>query len=146
MTRFLIALLIMLLFSCSSVHQIGDNSKLDIEDSIIQYTLKKADAVDDYKAIIFFTVGFENDLVELINGDNIIFHDSISTLDQLGLARTVVINNKKRVSIKMESSNKLEFILNRNKLLNYKFIYISKNIDEKQKIKVVYSNKKKQFL
>jgi hypothetical protein len=133
-------LLILFIFiSCSSnVPVTFDNSKPYVTQFYDPTSIKlKADKSDT--SIIFFTASFFNEKIEVKSGEKLIDKDTISTINQIGLAKHIVVNNSKIINVKI--GNKHVMVLPE-KMKIYKFIYISKR---GKKYFMEYSNKMKSF-
>ncbi len=135
-------LLVFALIGCSNVKTVTDNSSLNRNDKTVQYILKKNLAEESNKNIVYFTSGFDNEIIEVRNGDDIVYNAKTTTIDQLSLAYTQVVTNDKPVTI---SFNEASLSLDNKNLEKYKFVYILKTMDKRKYI-IEYSNKSKNFL
>jgi hypothetical protein len=110
-----------------------------------KYTLEKLNATESYKSLIFLTAWFEKDTVQIINGEKMLKNEPANTLSQLSLAIAQVVENDKDVTINILSNKKTEIILTKNNLAKYKFVYISRSLDNRKKYLVEYTNKVRYF-
>ncbi len=133
--------IIILLFGCSNVQ----NKFLNEVPDFNKYTLEKLNATESYKSLIFLTAWFEKDTVQIINGEKMLKNEPANTLSQLSLAIAQVVENDKDVTINILSNKKTEIILTKNNLAKYKFVYISRSLDNRKKYLIEYTNKVRYF-
>jgi hypothetical protein len=134
-----------ILFGCSNIRSVYVDRVIDLNDKSVNYAIEKAKAKNVENSIIYFTNGFVNDTIELVNGNKNIFKLPIETIDQLGLAKVQTVDNTKEVKINIKLSKPLKFVLNPIELKKHKFIYISR-VQFKNKIIIEYTNIVKRFL
>lgn len=134
-------MLILGFVQCSNIKTVSDNSLLNHDDKTIQYILKKNLAEESDKNILYFTSGFNNENIEIKNGNDIIYSGKTSTIDQLSLAHIQLVTNVEPIVIKF---NKSVFSLNHLDLIKYKFVYINRLMDN-NKYLIEYSNKNRIF-
>lgn len=140
--KYVYSLVLLFLFvQCSNIKYVSDGSLLNRDDKNIKYILKKNNVEEVNKNILYFTSGFDNENIEVKVGNDIVYSEKTSTIAQLSLAYTQVIQNEHPISIKFNNST---VSLNHNNLVKYKFIYISKLMN-KEKYLVEYSNKSRIF-
>ena len=132
--------------SCSNVKSTFSNDKLNMEDKIIQYKIKKAKAEESNKSILFLTSGFENDTIQIINGKEVLVNEPLETIAQLSLTTVQTVNNEEEVKINILSKKPTRISLNTGKLKTHKFIYIKRDIFNRKKYLVEYTNQSRNFL
>ena len=145
MKKFSTSFLMFILFGCSNIRSVYVDRVIDLNDKSVNYAIEKAKAKNVENSIIYFTNGFVNDTIELVNGNKNIFKLPIETIDQLGLAKVQTVDNTKEVKINIKLSKPLKFVLNPIELKKHKFIYISR-VQFKNKIIIEYTNIVKRFL
>lgn len=131
----------LLLISCSNVKSKFLNEVQDFDKN----TLEKLKATESNKSIIFLTAWFENDTVQIINGKKMLRNEPANTISQLSLAVVQVVENDKDVAIKVLSEPETQITLTKNNLVKYKFIYISRSLDNRKMYFVEYTNKIRYF-
>ncbi len=139
--KYIYLMLILGFVQCSNIKTVSDNSLLNHDDKTIQYILKKNLAEESDKNILYFTSGFNNENIEIKNGNDIIYSGKTSTIDQLSLAHIQLVTNVEPIVIKF---NKSVFSLNHLDLIKYKFVYINRLMDN-NKYLIEYSNKNRIF-
>jgi len=141
MKKYLLLSCTVLFFSCSNVKSLFNNEK-----SFPQYsndlTLKKLNASESDKSLIFFTSNFANDTIEVVSGVNRLFKKSFTTENTVGLAGYEVIPNTQKAKISIESI-RTHINLKEKELKKYKYIYVSK---DGKHILIEYTNKAKMFM
>ena len=133
--------ILFLLFGCSNVKSKFLNEVPDFN----KYMLEKLDATESNKSLIFLTAWFEKDTVQIINGEKMLRNEPTKTISQLSLAVAQVVENDKDVTIKVLSKQETQITLTKNNLVKYKFIYISRSLDNRKKYLVEYTNKIRYF-
>jgi hypothetical protein len=91
-----------ILFGCSNIRSVYVDRVIDLNDKSVNYAIEKAKAKNVENSIIYFTNGFVNDTIELVNGNKKIFKLPIETIDQLGLAKVQTVDNTKEVKINIK--------------------------------------------
>lgn len=133
--------LVLLFYSCSNVKSIYDAElTVDKNHRRSNYIIDKFEIKSD-NSIIYFTNGFKDDNLEVINGKDEIYNRSLNTVEQISLAGSCIIKNNMETSIIVGNQNKI--ILNSKKLKLYKFIYLEK---QGEKYIITYTNKARSFL
>lgn len=130
-----------LLIGCSNVKSKFLNQNPDFN----KYMLEKLEATETNKSIIFLTAWFEKDTVQIINGEKMLYNAPAKTISQLSLAVAQVVENDKDVTVKVFSEKQTKIILSKANLAKYKFVYIRRNIDNRKKFLVEYTNKIRYF-
>ena len=139
-------LLLVLISTSCSVKSIYSNDILEVNNPSFQKYLDTVNAEEDNKAIVIFTTWYENDTIRLINGEKVLLNEVFTTTAQLGLTTTAVIDKNYKVVIEIVSPKKIKRInLNKEKIGNYKFIYIKREIKNRNKYTIEYGNTKKSF-
>lgn len=111
-----------------------------VSDKVQKKFLKDYKADTEEFAILFFTKGFNGELITVKNEEGEIFKDIVFTDKETGLAKNMRIKSaveteiydkgtKKKIYIKPESVGK------------HKFIYIMKDTSGEQPYKITYSDK-----
>lgn len=140
--KYIYSLILLLVFvQCSNIKTVSDNSSLNQDDKVIRYILKKNLAEDSDKNVLYFTSGFKNETIEVKNGNDIVYNEKTSTIEQLSLAHIQLVRNDKPIVIKFNESI---FSLDYEDLIKYKFVYISRLMN-KNKYLIEYSNKSRIF-
>ena len=100
--------------------------------------LDKIQAHDNKYSLIFLAGGFDSKQIKIYNKDELFYDNKPESDKILGLADVVRILNDKNILFFDEDLN-YKFILHKNKIKKYKYIYVTKDkYDEKYTI--VYSN------
>lgn len=141
MKKYIILFLVSILTGCSNIKFKFDHKPCNINLQS-DPTLIKLNAIGNDKNIIFFLNGFERDTIEIINENEILFKKAIKTGSNTGLAKYQVVTNKSNVIIRILSI-KSEILLKKQKLKEFKCVYISKKDNQSM---VEYSNTFKSFL
>ncbi|MDV6169436.1 hypothetical protein R1T16_13455 [Flavobacterium sp. DG1-102-2] len=131
--------LLLAFIMCSSPKFEYNKSSYPIDTSTIKFlnTLKAKDSI--YSAL-FFTDGFlSNEIIEVKNGNEIIFSDTLVTDRVLGLAEIIRVKNQQEILI-TDLKSKYSFKLPPKKNSKYKFIYISKDAESTKDYNIIYSN------
>ncbi|WP_029292418.1 hypothetical protein [Chryseobacterium hispalense] len=127
--------------SCSAVKTTeiyGTETKI-VDNVRSQVLIKKFNAEDKNKSFLVFASGFDN-VITVKNEDSIILNEKSRTLSILGYTNSCIILNNKEVTITID--NKQTVKLNKEKLPNYKFIYVGK---DRNHYKIEYTNNAKSF-
>lgn len=133
--------LVLLFCSCSNVKSIYDTElTVDKNHRRSNYIIDKFEIKSD-NSIIYFTNGFKDDNLEVINGKDKIYNRNLNTIEQISQAGSCIIKNNIETSIIVNSQNKI--ILNNKKLKLYKFIYLEK---QGEKYIITYTNKARSFM
>lgn len=137
MKKYIYSLFILLLFtSCSSVISEYNTYAVPVPEHFKKEILKKYDSEKENYSLVYFTNNFKNDTITVSNIEGQIFKNDVSTVDLIGLARVIRINNNLVTKI-YNKKHKCSFKIPSNK---YKFIYINKLSNSKIKYRIVYSN------
>ncbi|WP_291276142.1 hypothetical protein [Flavobacterium sp.] len=138
-------LLIFILSSCGNIKTTYVKGELDQNHYGEKQIFEKFNAGSNDKSVIVLTSGFENDSIRILSGKNIVFKESVTTNESTGLAIFNVISNEEKAEVEILTGNLVKISLKQNDLKKYKLIYISKSVFKKDKYKLEYSNKWKQF-
>lgn len=131
--------LVLLFYNCLQVKSVFDTGLIvDKDHRRSNYIIDKFEIKSD-NAIIYFTDGFKDDSIQIINGKNLIYSRKLNTMRQISLAGSCIIKNNIETLI-MINQNKIK--LNKEKLSSYKFIYLMKN---GKKFTLEYTNTAKSF-
>lgn len=125
MKSFYTSLLILIIFfqNCSSTKSTYENtSGVGKDDKSSIFLLEKLKIKND-QSIIYFRETFDNTVQIKVDQENV-FNERLVTVPQLGFAGACIISNDKEVSITIDYKKKI--VLNKEKLPNYKFIYVGK--------------------
>lgn len=132
---------IIILFSkCSTPKFDYSDSKSIANIDTEKKFLANLEAENKMYSVLFFTDGFlENQNIKVKNGDNIIFDEILETDEVLGLANIIRVNNRLDVIVTNKDTN-YTFRLPRKKNIKYKYIYISKIVEDDKSYTIKYSN------
>lgn len=139
MRNFLTSIFILIIVGCSNIKSVYEKQSLDTNDNSIKNVLEKLNAKESNKTILVFTSWFENDSLELVNGNESVFNKKLNTMSS-GLAIVKVLDNNKKIKITFSSKDSNTIILKESMLKKYKFIYISKDSTNKKEYLIKYSN------
>lgn len=115
-----------------------------MDASMIENYLMKLNASDDRYSLLIFTNGFNGELIEIINGDEIVFHNVLNSIQNLGFAKEFRIDNTKLTTVK-ELKRKYSFKIKSEIAIKYKYIYVHRNISN-GKYTITFSHNLKNFL
>lgn len=138
-------LLIFLLSSCGNIKTSYVKGELEPNNYGEKQIFEKFNAGSNDKSVVVFTSGFEKDSIRIISGKNIVFEESVTTSENTGLAIFRVITNEEKTEVEMLTDNPIKISFKQNDLKNYKFVYISRSVFKKNKYKLEFSNKWKNF-
>lgn len=132
---------IIILFSgCSTPKFDYDDSKNTTNIDVEKKFLATLEAENEMYSILFFTDGFlENQNIQIKNGDAIIFDEIPKTDRVLGLANVIRVNNRLDIIVTNIDTD-YTFKLPIKKNIKYKYIDISKIVEEDKSYTIKYSN------
>ena len=121
----------------------------DYKNSTTEYSqnlfLKNLQAEDSTSSALIFTEVFNNEKIKVIQNGKIIFDDYLKSDESLGLAKAIRVDKQNSIEI-TDSKMNYSFTLSSKRNIKYKFIYITKEIFEKEKYVITYSNSLKGFM
>lgn len=118
----------------------------DPEHKIIQKILKAAEAELSDKSVIVFTSSYEKDTVKIISADQVISSKIVvTTAPDTGLSGFKGVSNEENIKIQILTPEFHEIMLKRSDLKKYKFVYIYRHSEKRNKFRLEYSNKWKGF-
>lgn len=130
MKKYFYNILILILFTdCSKVMVQYDTNSISVPEHFKNEILKKYNAEKGNNSLIYFTNNFYNDSIIVSNVKEQIFRGDVTTIESIGLAHVLKIDNDLKTKI-FDNKNNCLIIIPTNK---YKFIYINK-IKNKKKI------------
>ncbi len=138
--------LILIFGSCSNIKTTLNDTQVGLPEHAKKMLLQKLDGESSDKSVLVFTAWFEKDTIRVLNNNKIIKEDIVNTTPQTGLGGFQVVSNKTPVEVQILSNKVLKFYLNKQYLQKYKFVYISRNVDKRNKLILEYSNKWKGFI
>lgn len=132
--------------SCNGVKNVYTAGALDMGNHMVKKTLEVSKAEAENLSIIHFTYGFDGEIIQIRNGEDVVFDHKAYTIPQLSLCCVQVVDRTKNVTINIHLKNSKSFLfsLNKKKMRSYKFVYINKMLDQDRFV-VEYSNKNKNF-
>ncbi len=129
-------ILLIVFCRCSSVISEYNTYAVPVPEHFKKEILKKYESEKENYSLVYFTNNFKNDTITVSNIEGQIFKNDVSTVDLIGLARVIRIDNNLATKI-YNKKHKCSFKIPSNK---YKFIYINKLSNSKIKYKILYSN------
>ena len=133
------------ILSCSNIKSTFSNDTLDLNNKTTKYTLNKLKATDKNKSILFLTAWFEKDTIQIKNGKSVLYNEPGNTIAQLSLTTIQVVENDEKIEVNVLSKEPTKIVLNTEKVKSHKFIYISRDLDNRRKYLVEYTNQSRSF-
>jgi hypothetical protein len=144
-------LLILLVFSCKAYDvQIKDFENASFKH-VVEKTLKEHNAEEEKYSLLIFTNFYYGEKIIVENAKDIMYYDSMKTIENFGLAKMIRINNNYNVKI-IDKDIDIKILVKSNLAKTHKFIYIEKNkylkdevgvdsiLNKKKVYKIIYSN------
>ena len=132
--------------SCANPKKIYTKSVLDNENGVVNKILQVAKAETSDKSVIVFTSWFEKDTIVIFNGEEEVLNRVIETSPETGFSTFKGVSNELPVKIRILSSKPFEIKLSQIDLKKYKFVYIKRDSQKRDKYILEYSNQWKKFM
>lgn len=138
MKIYLYSIFLLLLFlGCSTPKSLYKDDCVPVPEHFKKEVLKKYDAENENYSILYFTEFFENDEIIISNEKEALYNGVISTVEGVGLAYVVRIDNNYTTNVYVKNEN-YSFEIKKGK---YKYIYVSKiQKEKKSKYIIAYRN------
>lgn len=136
----------MSLVGCTNYKIIYNDIEFNSENKVVKELLEVGNATEKHKSILVFTAWFEKDTIKVLNNNKIIKEDVVNTTPQTGLGDFQVVSNNVSVEVQILSDKTIKIPLKQKHLQKYKFVYISRNVDKRNKFILEYSNTWKGFM
>ncbi len=117
--------------------------ELSLPESVVERALISLNATEDKYSVLIFTQGFTGETMEITNGNEMVFHNVLKSIQNLGYAKKFRIDNTQLTTI-TELPQQYSFTVKSKMAMNYKYIYIHRNISN-GRYTITYSNTLKGF-
>lgn len=151
MKKILILLLFILMCSCKSYDvEIKNYENASFQHTVTK-TLKQYDAEDDKYSLLIFTNFYNGEKMIVKNQNEILYQNSMKTIENFGIAKMIRINNNHNVKI-IDKDTHIKISVKSELAKIHKYIYIEKNkylkdqvgkdsiLNTKEIYKIIYSN------
>lgn len=135
MKTYLYSIFLLFLFlECSTPEALYKDDCIAVPEHFKNEVLKKYDAENEKYSLLYFTELFKDDEITVSNEKETLYKGIISTVEGVGLAYVLKIDNNYTTNIYIQNEN-YTFKIKKGK---YKYIYVSK-IQKKKKSKYIIS-------
>lgn len=138
MKIYLYSIFLLLLFlGCSTPKSLYKDDCISVTEYHKREIFKKFEIEEDKYSLLLFTEFFENDEIFVSNEKEALYNGVISTVEGVGLAYVVRIDNNYTTNVYVKNEN-YSFEIKKGK---YKYIYVSKiQKEKKSKYIIAYRN------